>query len=171
MKPTGPRPNVGGGNVVQQKAAAAAQSAKQGAVNEAQQILRTAASQVTGADRLPMMPQAPEGIGQSNPNIPNPAQYDDLEAYRQKVTAETNQRMGQLKQIIENEMQSARAKREQEQQAIMQAQAAQMEQGNKEKEEEQKGFMAMVSRAAKRVKGRLGQVGKGKMEKGRAASG
>lgn len=168
MNPTGGKPVI---QSIQQKAQAAAQAAKQGAINETQQVLRTAATQVTGSDRLPMMPRPEHGIGQSSPNIPNPAQYDDLEAYRQKVTAETNQRMMQLKQMIDQEIAQAKMKREQEEQAIAQAQAAEMQKGSEEKEEEKKGFLASLSKAAKRVKGRLGQVGKGKMEKGRAASG
>lgn len=166
MKPTG-----GGKPImrtVQQKAQHAAQAAKQGALDETQQFLRTAASQV-GVDRLPMAPRA-EGVGQSQPQVLPHQEFDDMAAYREQVKAKEAQRMSELKSIIEQEMAQARMKREQEQQAIAQAQVTEM-QKDEQKEEEKKGLFATISRAAKRVKGRLGHVGKGKMEKGRAASG
>lgn len=157
--------------------AQAAQSAKQGAIRETQQALATAQSQVMGTDRPPLMPQAPDlehvsAIGQSNPQLPPQQAGEDIEAYRQQVQQQAEKRMRELKNIIDQEMAQAAQKREQQQQQIAQAQAKQMEEMDKQGEEQGGGVVASLSRAAKRVKGRLGQImGHGKGEKGKAAKG
>lgn len=167
--PKGPRP--GPTQTVQQKAQIAVQSAKQGAVNEAQQFLNTATSQVAGVDRIPQMPRTEAPMQQSAPAVPDHAQYQDMEAYRKRVDAETSSRMIQLKAIIDGEMRAATQKREQAERAIAEQQAQEMQAQSKKDEPEGKGFIAAVGKAARSIKGRLGQVGKGKSEKGKAAKG
>lgn len=168
MKPNAPTQMA---QTVKQKAQQAAQSVRQGAVSEAQQFLNTAASQVTGTDRLPAMPKIEDmNVQKPEPVAPEHAGYDNMDTYRAEVKEQETARMAQLKQIIDTEMQNARYKREQEQQNIAKAQEEQMQQ-DKPKEEEKSGFLGFVSKAARSIKGRLGQVGKAKSEKGKAAKG
>lgn len=156
----------------QKKAQAAAQSARQGAIDETQHLLRTAAGQVTGTDRAPRPEQAP-GFGQSTPNIPDPNQHASTEALWAEEKRKNDERMAQLRAIIKKEEEEARAKRQQTEKAWQetQVQALQADAAKKQEEEKKGGILATLGRAAKRIKGRLGHVGKSKMEKGRAASG
>lgn len=125
-------------------------------LDETGKFASTARSQLTGVETIPMARQA-------TPTLP--AVEGNAEDYRQKVEDETKQRMTELKAIIEEELAKARAKREEQERLWQQAQREGLTEDKKV--EEKQG--SLLSRAAKRVKGRLGQIGKGKMEKGKAA--
>lgn len=166
----------GAAQVVRQQIATAAGDLGKGAADEARNVAQAAVSQVTGTDTSPVarMEQSP-ALGQSAPNIPDPNQFNGTEQYRENLEQETKKRMAELKSIIEEEGQKARSNREQEEAQWQQAQEQIMKQDEiKKQEQEEKGggILASLGRAAKRIKGRLGQVaGQGKGEKGKAAKG
>lgn len=125
-------------------------------LDETGKFASTARSQLTGVETIPMARQA-------TPTLP--VVEGNAEDYRQKVEDETKQRMTELKAIIEEELAKARAKREEQERLWQQAQR----EGLTEEKKVEGKQGNLLSRAAKRIKGRLGQIGKGKMEKGKAA--
>lgn len=129
-------------------------------LDETGKFASTARSQLTGVETIPMARQAPPAL----PEI----EGDNTEAYKQKVEEETRIRMGQLKAIIEEEAAKARAMREEKERLW---EKAQKEGLTDEKGVTQERQPNLVSLAVKKIKGRLGQVGKGKMEKGRGGTG
>lgn len=167
--PKGPRPAPA--QTVQQKAQNAAQSARQGAINEAQQFINTAASQVAGVDRAPQMPRVEGQTSGAAPSLPDHTQEKQIEDYKNRLAAAEASRMKQLKAIIEGEIRAAGQRREQAERAVAEQQAQQMQAQSQNDKKEGKGFVAALGKAAKGIKGRLGQVGKGKSEKGKAAKG
>ena len=140
--------------------------ARRDLTDEFEKLGRSAKTQVTGIEQTP-------GLGQSNPQIADPNQFSNAEALWAQEQRKNDERVQQLRTMIsqmkvdENE---AKLKRQQQEQAWQKAQEEAMQAG-KPKEEDKRGFTAIISKATKRIKGRLGQVGKGKMEKGRAAGG
>jgi len=128
----------------------------QGVIDEAKKMASSAQEQITGVP-----------VSQS---LPDHNQFDNTAAYKQELQQRENQRMAELKAIIEQEMRNAKTQREQKAQEVAQLQAQQMSE-DENKDEKKGGFFASLGHAAKRMRGRLGQVGKGKMEKGRGGGG
>ena len=140
--------------------------ARRDLTDEFEKLGRSAKTRVTGIEQTP-------ALGQSNPQIADPNQFSNAEALWAQEQRKNDERVQQLRTMIsqmkvdENE---AKLKRQQQEQAWQKAQGEAMQAG-KPKEEDKRCFTAIISKATKRIKGRLGQVGKGKMEKGRAAGG
>lgn len=143
--------------------------ARRDITDEFEKLGQTAKAQITGVEQAP-------AIGQTNLQIPNPNEFYDVAAYRAKLEADNQKRISQLRAFVrtqmefEDEQKRARMKMQEEAKRISEAQAQAMTAG-KPKEEPKGGILSSLGRAAKRIKGRLGQIGKGKMEKGRAAGG
>jgi len=134
--------------------------------HEAGGFVKTVGEQISGREQAP-------GVGQSNPQIQNPDHFQDTQALWADEQKKNEDRMQQLRFLINQmgeEERKAKMASQQQQETWQKAQAEAMK-ASKPKEDEKKGMLASISRAAKRVKGRLGHVGKGKMEKGRAAGG
>lgn len=158
MKPTSAAPNAA--SAAQKAAQVAAQNAK----NETLRFLDSARSQVTGSETNP------PGYERKAPQLPDHNQYNETEEYRKRLDEESSQRMRQLKIVLEQEIERARAEREAKQQRVARDQAEQM--APPQPEEKQAGLIAKISGAGKRIRGRLGQImGQGKSEKGKAAKG
>ncbi len=142
------------------------QQARDDVFNEAGAFARTAQSQVTGVEARP-------AIGQSTPQLPPANQFATTQEYWQAQERQNEARLAELRKFVQNiknldeEQKRAEQIRAQQEQAVAQAQAAQMQETARE--ENKSGNV--LSRAVKRIKGRLGQVGKGKMEKGRGGTG
>lgn len=151
-------------SVAQQKVIQAQRDFAKGVASEGKNLFETAQAQMTGRP-------SGERLGASqNVSLPDHNQFNDTEAYKQKLETVTNQRIDELRVRFQEEVKNARAAREQKAQEVSQQQTREM-QATEKPEEEKKGILASLGRAAKRVKGRLGQVGKGKMEKGRGGGG
>lgn len=139
--------------------------ARRDLTDEFEKLGKTAKGQITGAESSP-------AVGQSNPQIPNPNGFPNTEAMWAEEQKKNEDRMQQLRFLInqmkDDEARARQTKHEQEQ--IWQKTQEEAMKASKPADEK-KGLVATISRAAKRVKGRLGQVGRGKMEKGRAAAG
>lgn len=138
--------------------------ARRDLADEFEKLGQTAKAQMTGVEK--------PAIGASEPKIPDPNQFPSTEAMWAEEQKKNEERMRQLRvlinQIREDESKARQQKLKQEQ-AWQKAQEEMMQAGKPK--EEKKGFIGIISRASKRLKGRLGQIGKGKMEKGRAAAG
>ena len=144
----------------------AAKAAQQKAAYEANKFFETAQSQVTGRPvTLERM------VGQSAPSLPDHHEYDNLETYRADVDSRTRERMTELKVLLDKEIENAKVVRIQKEEALKRENDQKLEAKALEKKEEKKGFVASLGRAAKRVRGRIGQVGKTKHEKGRGGGG
>jgi len=130
----------------------------------------SAKSQLTGQEGV-------LGIGKSAPQIPNPDKYDDLEVYRAKIEADNQRRIDELRAFIrrqmdaEEEQKRARMKMEEEAKRFAEIQSQAMGRDKEEDKNLKGGVLPALGRFAKGLKGRLGFVGKGKMEKGKAAMG
>jgi|GEM_PF-4301119 len=141
-----------------------------GLADQFEKIGASAKSQLTGQEGV-------LGIGKSAPQIPNPDQYDDLEAYRAKIEADNQRRIGQLREFIRNQMDKeeeqkrARMKMEEEAKRFAEIQSQAMGKGKEEDKNPKGGVLPTLDKFAKGLKKRLGFVGKGKMEKGKAAMG
>lgn len=147
---------------VQQKV----QQSRDDIFNEAGAFAKAAQSQILGVEMRP-------ALGQSSPQIPQVDQAASAAVYWQEEQRKNDARLAELRTFvrnlgnIEDEQKRAQQIRLQQEQAMAQAQQAAMQET--ERQDEQSGNV--LSRAVKRIKGRLGQVGKGKMEKGRGGTG
>lgn len=141
---------------------------KRDLADEFEKMGSTAKAQVTGTEQTP-------ALGQSSPQIPNPNEIADTAAYRQNLEAQNQARIQELRVFInrikDQESQQIIAARQAQESAKNIAEAQSQAMQGPKPQEEKKGIFASLGRAAKRVKGRLGQVGKGKMEKGRGGGG
>lgn len=131
------------------------QQVAQGMLDEAKSVAQTASEQI--------------GIPVAQ-TLPDYNEFNNSDQFKEEVKAQESQRMAELRVIIENEMRNAKVLREQKVREIAQMQAQEM-QKDENHEDKKTDFLASLGHAAKRIRGRLGQVGKGKMEKGRGGGG
>ncbi len=154
------------GNQVQQVISQGAR----GLAGQFEKIGASAKSQLIGQENT-------LGIGKSAPQIPNPDQYGDLEAYRAKIEADNQRRINELRKFIriqmnaEEEQKKASLKMKEEAKRLAEIQSQAMGEDKEEDKNPKGGVLPALGRFAKGLRGRLGFVGKGKMEKGKAAMG